>query len=408
LASLRKTKHLNFSVIKNPDEVYLFSSLHQMNISHKESDAYMSIWIPLKKLINLETDNLNFTGDTPDEFECEEAPYERSPLATPIHILATTAKVRLDNGRLRIEQENGDVHERPIELISALHIHGWATITSPAIRELISYGTPIMWRSPTGYPVGYTASLNGPGVEIRRNQFAAIENGNALKISKALIKAKIINMRGLIRRKQLKNAQSYLKPLQTYARKIERQTCLNKLRGFEGAASAKYFSSWPKLLHNLPLSMEFKGRSKRPPQDQVNASLSYLYALLAGECLTAITTSGLDPRLGFLHATRAGRPALALDLMEPFRSLIADRVVLSAFNRNQLREDHFRKEKDAILLSDEGKHLFISLFEKRLAKSISPKDHPTPLTYRQSISNHAEQIAKACTNPSSFNVLEVA
>ena len=124
-----------------------------------------------------------------------------SPLAAPVHVRAGTAVVRVDNGVLVVERDGEPRFERPIELVSAVHIHGPATITSPCVAQLIAQGTPILWRSPNGYPIGCASPMHQAGLEVRRAQYAAVGTLQGFAIAQALVAAKIVNMRGLVRRR---------------------------------------------------------------------------------------------------------------------------------------------------------------------------------------------------------------
>ena len=149
-------------------------------------------------------------------------------------------------------------------------------------------------------------------------------------------------------------------------------------------------------------------RTRRPPQDEVNALLSYAYAVLAGECLGACAASGLDPRQGFLHRPRAGRPALALDLMEPFRPLIADQAVLAGLNNGQLKAEHFRTEGYAVLLTDHGRRLAIELLERRLLGSVTLEGRSEATTWREAIGLSARGLVDALRNGTAFAPVERA
>jgi CRISPR-associated protein Cas1 len=136
-------------------------------------------------------------------------------------------------------------------------------------------------------------------------------------------------------------------------------------------------------------------RTRRPPQDEVNALLSYAYAVLAGECLAACAAAGLDPRQGFLHRPRAGRPALALDLMEPFRPAIADQAILAGLNNGEMKREHFRTKGHAVLLTEEGRKLTLDLLERRLARAITLEGRTEPVSWRQALGISAQALAGA-------------
>ena len=138
----------------------------------------------------------------------------------------------------------------------------------------------------------------------------------------------------------------------------------------------------------------------------MNALLSYAYAVLAGECLAACAAAGLDPRQGFLHRPRAGRPALALDLMEPFRPVIADQAILTGLNHGELKRDHFRSEGHAVLLTEEGRKLALDLLERRLGRAITLEGRAEQVSWRQALGLSARALANALKSGEPFLPME--
>jgi CRISPR-associated protein Cas1 len=167
-----------------------------------------------------------------------------------------------------------------------------------------------------------------------------------------------------------------------------------RLQGLEGAATACYFGSFGHILRQPEL---FNGRTRRPPRDPVNALLSYGYTILLNQVASAVCTVGLDPYVGYLHSAQYGKPALPLDLMEEFRPLIVDSVVLSVFNNNILTERDFVEEFGAWRLTDGGRRTFLTKLEARFDETIT---HPTfgyQATYRRCLELQARLLAKTLT-----------
>lgn len=242
-----------------------------------------------------------------DEPESEDTLRERvSPLAAPLHIHSAHATVRTDNGVVTVERRDGPAFERPIELVASVQIHGPATITSPCIAALMRQGTPVIWRGVTGYPIGFAMPMHGAGLEARRAQYAAVGTSKGLAIARSLVAAKVINMRSVLRR-HTPNA-GCLGPLRELAGKARSATDEDRLLGIEGTATALYFAAWPGLMSPRAGDIGFESRTRRPPQDKLNALLSYAYAVLAGECVSACVAAGLDPRQGLYHRPRAWPP----------------------------------------------------------------------------------------------------
>jgi CRISPR-associated endonuclease Cas1 len=334
------------------------------------------------------------------------APRTISPVAAPVHVRSGSALIRIDNGVLAVEREGEARFERPVELVSAVHIHGWATITSPCVAELIRQGTPVVWRGATGYPVGCASAMHQAGLEARRAQYAAAGTARSLAIAQALVRAKIVNMRGVVRRKAALPGRECLDRLLHHARQAESAATIDTLLGIEGAATALYFAAWPEMISARAGDLSLGARTRRPPRDEVNALLSYAYAVLAGECLSACVAAGLDPRQGFLHRPRAGRPSLALDLMEPFRPLIADQAVLAGLNHGQMKEEQFTAEGNAVLLSEAGRRLALELIERRFLGAVTIEGRSEPITWREAIGLSAKALAEALKAGAPFSAVE--
>ncbi len=146
------------------------------------------------------------------------------------------------------------------------------------------------------------------------------------------------------------------------------------LRGLEGKAAEQYFSVFDHMILNQKDDFKFTTRSRRPPLDNLNAVLSFVYTVLAGDCANALAGVGLDPYVGFLHSDRPGRTSLALDLMEEFRPVLADRFILTLINTKALQAVHFEKQKDnAVFLNDEGRKVFFAAWQSHKRESIT---HP--------------------------------
>jgi CRISPR-associated protein Cas1 len=166
--------------------------------------------------------------------------------------------------------------------------------------------------------------------------------------------------------------ESVAERLTMIARKIVKPWSTDELRGAEGEAAYVYFAAFDHFIRAGKDKFQFKGRSRRPPLDEVNALLSFIYSLLAHDVCSALETVGLDPAVGFLHRDRPGRPSLALDLMEEFRPGFADRLALSLINRRQLdaARDFRRFENGAVLLSEQGRKTVLVAYQDRKREEI--------------------------------------
>jgi CRISPR-associated protein Cas1 len=171
-------------------------------------------------------------------------------------------------------------------------------------------------------------------------------------------------------------------------------TTLDSIRGHEGQAAALYFEQFAGMLRGeLAAEFDAHGRQRRPAPDPVNAALSFAYSMLTHECTAALRTARLEPSIGAFHVSRPGRPALALDLIEPFRPLVADSIVLTAFNRSELRPGHFLRTAAGCAMTDPGRRAFFAVYGRRLADEVTHPVFGYKLSYRRMIVLHARMIA---------------
>ena len=230
---------------------------------------------------------------------------------------------------------------------------------------------------------GFLAAIVGftPGnVLLRREQYRQAEDLDcSLKLAKNFVIGKIANSRSVLLRAARDTNDSAVKDsLQFAARQLKFQiefakSCptLDQLRGIEGDSANKYFSVFNQMISKNTSGFEFSGRSRRPPLDRVNALLSFLYAMLTHDARSACEASGLDAAVGFLHRDRPGRPGLALDLIEEFRSFLVDRLVLALINRKQVKTTDFEAaETGGIILKDKARKLVLAAYQKRKQDTI--------------------------------------
>jgi CRISPR-associated protein Cas1 len=225
----------------------------------------------------------------------------------------------------------------------------------------------------------FEARLEGPvsgNVLLRRAQYRMADS--PVEIVRGFVTGKLANQRTVLQR-TLRDHGPDLHPdrLDAVLNVIDRlaqilrrvafvEDSIQGLRGAEGEAAAAYFSVFNDLIRSPDAEICFHGRTRRPPLDPVNALLSFLYSLLTHDCRTALEGIGLDPAVGFLHRDRPGRPSLALDLMEELRPVLADRLVLSLFNRRQLRTSDFEKrDGGAVMLSDAARKIVLTAWQER-------------------------------------------
>ncbi len=297
-------------------------------------------------------------------------PHPGLPPPRALHIVSPDARIGLDKGALRIERPDAAPVVVRISQLQALALHGPASITTPCIHALLRAGVPLTWRSLSGHYVGQAVNLSAGSARARKAQYAAQQGPLGHALATRLVVAKITNMRALLRRRQGPGGEALaaaIRSLDRHAAEAIRSNSADALRGHEGAATAAYLRCWPALITADDRAWSFTARLRRPPRGGVNALLSYGAAVLAGECAAAALAAGLDVTEGFLHASRAGRPALALDLMEPFRPGIVDSVALALLNTRAIKPADLEAgaEEDGSRFTDEGRRTILLALERR-------------------------------------------
>ena len=236
------------------------------------------------------------------------------------------------------------------------------------LGQLHSYG---------GWFFGHTTGNGHKNVELRTAQHrASFDESTCLQFARGLVSAKIQNCRTLLRRnwKRAESSNPVLVDLKSDGRRAARTESLPELLGVEGTAAARYFRSFGAMLQepasDAEFGFDFETRNRRPPKDPVNALLSFAYSLLVRAWTVTLASVGFDAYRGLYHQPRYGRPALALDLMEPFRPLLADSVVVQAINNGEVRPTDFKTVAGSVNLGADGRRRFISTFERRLGHEV--------------------------------------
>ncbi len=293
--------------------------------------------------------------------------------ALPLYVQTPGARVGKSGEELVVTCEGEAERRIPIDDVSELVLAGPVSLTTPAVNELIRRGRPIAWMSTGFWFLGSTGAEGPRSAAVRQAQFARMADDRfRLDFARGLVGAKIRNSRTLLRRNGRGDAterDATLLRLKHLAAKAAHAPDIAVLLGLEGEAAATYFRAFPSLFTEaagaLP-AFRFQNRNRRPPADPVNACLSLAYSLLARHLTAALQIAGLDPWAGLYHAMRPGKPALALDLMEPYRPIIADSVVLTVINQGEVGPDDFLISGPGCALKTHARRRFIAAFERRL------------------------------------------
>lgn len=296
------------------------------------------------------------------------------PATFPLVVQDPRVKVRLDGERLVLREDDRTLQTARLGETSQLVLIGGASCSEAVIHACCQRGIPIVHMSGTGWLMGVTHGLIHKNVELRREQFAAAaDRDRSLSVASALVAAKVHNQWVLLRRNGSPSPEAQVQ-LKEAVRSAETATDDEQLLGLEGTAARVYFAGFSTMLSAAAGQLVLEGRNRRPPTDPINAALSFTYGLLTKDWVTTLAAVGLDPMMGFYHRPRYGKPALALDLMEPFRPVIADSVVLGAFNNGELAADDFVDRLGGYQLLPHARRRLIAAYERRLAQTLT---HPT-------------------------------
>lgn len=318
-----------------------------------------------------------------------------------IHVVLQKEGVRVGvrGQSVRITDKNGDVvRDFPLANVESIAILGAVQVSTQALTVFADHEVPVAFMTAAGRLVAMMDPLGPTSAAVRAAQVRMLDRPDkALELARAVTIAKIANQRTLLMRNHASLPPQIASDLQESITAAERATTIDQLRGHEGNAAAVYFAHFAGMFkdgaNHIAARFDANGRQRRPPPDPVNAVLSFAYSMLANECTAACRLASLEPTIGALHSTRPGRPALALDLMEPFRPLIADSIAVSAFNRGELIHGHFLDTAAGCAMTDYGRKGFFSAYGRRMDTEITHPAFEYRLSYRRMLMLHARLIA---------------
>lgn len=295
-----------------------------------------------------------------------------------IYVTQEDAFIAKVDERLNVKFDKQTILDVPLIKVDGLVVMGRATISPAAISELINHKIPLTFLTVNGKYIARLEPEMSKNIVLRNAQWkAAGESPQAIHVTQGFVRGKLKNYRYALLQIQRSHpdvdVSKNLLQLKNTLASLEKATTIDSIRGYEGAGSAAYFGCFNQFIRVDNFS--FNTRNRRPPVDPVNSLLSLGYSLLRHDIQGALNIVGFDPYLGYLHVERYGRPSLALDLMEEFRPLVVDAVVLNAINRKILKPSDFITEpvSNAVSLTREGLHSFLKLYqEKKLIKFKHP------------------------------------
>ena len=288
-----------------------------------------------------------------------------------------------------LKQENGSWKKQsiPAQTVEQVVLMGNPQVTGDALMYALELGMPVHYLSSFGKYLGSALpgeSRNGQLRLAQHQVYGDLER--RLELVKAIVTAKIHNQYTVLYRHNERD-----NPLKLRKSQVKTQTTIDQVRGMEGMAAREYFACWAKMLNH---EWRFQGRNRRPPTDPANSLLSFAYGLLRVQVTAAVHLAGLDPYIGYLHEVSRGQPAMVLDLMEEFRPLIADNLVLAVINNREIQFKDFNETLGAYRLSDTGRKSFLQAFERKMSDEFTHPVFEYRCTYRRAIELQARLLAR--------------
>jgi len=341
--------------------------------------------------------NLVRTGNAPRPLNPADDP------AVPLHVQQPGARLRKSGEQLIVDAD-GEAVAIPMVHVSQVSLFGPVSITTPALHALMRQNKAVSWFSTGGWFLGHTIGTGNGNVAVREAQYrAAFSQERCLNFARQLVSAKIRNSRTMLRRNWRAETgeddkKHILARLTRVARRSEHAKDASVLLGIEGEAAAIYFAHLGNMIRiqdsQYADAFSFTNRSRRPPADPINAMLSFAYAVLTRVFSVTIMSTGLDPYMGLYHRPRHGRPALALDLMEPFRPIIADSCVIQVINNSEIRPKDFVHTGNACALTPRGRKAFLRAFERRIEQQTTHPVFKYRISMRRLIEVQARLLAR--------------
>ncbi|TAN22618.1 MAG: CRISPR-associated endonuclease Cas1 [Acidobacteria bacterium] len=358
-----------------PDET---SALHALELSHAGAGRQLALFAepaepgrPVRQLVSARDD------------------------LRPLYLNSQGMRVGKSGQVIQVREKDALVQEARLGEISQVNVFGNVQVSTQAIQEFCRTNVPVCYFSHSAWFYGITTGLSSRNVLLRRRQFHTADNSAlALELARALVAGKIRNQRTLLQRNHIAPPPEALLQMKRLADEALLAPSQASLLGIEGAAAATYFQHFPGMLKpeddfdagasaGAGLRFDFRGRNRRPPRDPVNALLSLAYSMLTKDLTVVCQALGFDPYWGYYHQPRFSRPALALDLMEPFRPLIADSAVLSAVNTRMVTADDFVQSGPAVALTEKGRKGFLHAYELRMGSLVTHPDLDYRVSYRR-------------------------
>lgn len=313
-----------------------------------------------------------------------------------LYISESGTTLNIDGGYFVAKHKDGMIHKIPKETLESVALFGNINITTPCLQEFLKKGIPVSFFSSKGAYFGRLESTSNKDIKKLKKQIYLTDDEEfSLEFSKKIILAKINNQMVVLKRygkNQIGEILNEIKQLKTSINKIKTVSKYEELIGYEGIAARSYFLALARIINK---DFEFNGRNRMPPKDPFNSMLSIGYTLLMYELFGEIENRGLTPYSGFLHKDKERHPTLASDMMEEWRAVLVDSVVLSLIQGNEISKEHFVKddETDGVYLTNDGLKIFLKKYEKKLRMEIRYIDNQS-MSYRRCLWHQINKLTK--------------
>lgn len=322
--------------------------------------------------------------------------YPGRPDGGTLYVIKVGSKVCKNGECYQVYTPSEEKIAIPVKDVDNICLYGNTQITTQAMTEIIQNGGGVYYFTSGGWLKCCTLAPVTKNIHLRVAQFNKFQDQNfCLRLIQNVVISKITNQRTLLRRntKNDIDKDNVLIELKREKDKIGNTEDVDVIRGYEGNCAKLYWKAFSNLITNKDI-WTMNGRNRRPPQDEINAMLSYGYSLLLRDFISAIVLTGMDYLYGFYHIVQPGRPALALDLMEPYRPLIVDSVVLRLINENIVNKNGFIKIDGGIYMKPEIKKKITYMYEKRVDEMITHPEFGYRLSYRRMMNLEAKLLGK--------------
>ena len=301
-------------------------------------------------------------------------------LLNTLYVTTPEAYLSKDGLNVVVSVDKEELFRIPILNIENIVTFGYMGASPGLMKLCMDNNVSLSFMTPQGRFIGRVQGATRGNVLLRKKQYFLSEDENvALHLAKLFITGKVFNSRSILQRYIRDNGadeevESAVKQLDWRRKRVMLAENIDILRGEEGNAANTYFNVFDHLILHLKDDFPFNGRSRRPPKDEVNAMLSFVYTLIANDMAAALESVGLDPYVGFMHTLRPGRISLALDMMEELRAYLGDRLVLSMINRKQVtKKDFIRQGDESFVMTDDCRKELLTTWQKRKNEMI---EHP--------------------------------